>query len=101
MSEIRLEDLLGRRVKDRDGQVIGRIEEVHVEQSVDGPAGDYEITEYLLGPGALLERLSLLNRLLGRAPKTLVVRWDQLDITNPSEPRLTCDAGDLRREERP
>jgi len=45
MSEIRLEDLLGRRVKDRDGQVIGRIEEVHVEQSVDGPAGAYEITE--------------------------------------------------------
>jgi hypothetical protein len=95
MSEVRVEDLLGRRVRAGNGRIVGRLEEVRAEQRGD----EYEVTEYLLGPGALLERLSLVNRLLRRTPRTLVARWDQLDITNPSHPRLTCAVTDLRVEE--
>ena len=92
-SELRLEDLLGRKVRARNGRTIGRIEEVRAEARGD----EYEVTEYHLGPGALLERLALVNRLLGRAPQMIIVRWDQLDLTDPRHPRLTCTVDDLRR----
>jgi sporulation protein YlmC with PRC-barrel domain len=91
--EVRLEDLLGRRVWARNGRAVGRIEEVRAEARGD----EYEVTEYHLGPGALLERLALVNRLLGRQPQTLVVRWDQLDITDPARPQLTCTVDELRK----
>jgi hypothetical protein len=71
--------------------VIGRLEEVRAEQR----GADYEVREYLLGPGALLERLSLAGRVFGRARRTLVARWDQLDVSDPQHPRLTCAVDDL------
>jgi len=90
--ERRVERLLGRRVKGPDGKVVGRIEEIRAE-----PAGDsYEVVEYHLGTGAMLERLGLVSRLLGRQPRTYVVRWDQLEFGADHQPRLTCDVSEIR-----
>ena len=88
---VHLEDLLGRRVEALDGRRVGRIEEIRADRRGD----EYELTEYLLGTGALVERLSLVSRLFGRESRTYIVRWDQIDITSPSRPRLTCSIEDL------
>ncbi len=93
VTEVRLEDLVGRKVRARNGRTVGRIEEVCAEARGD----EYEVTEYHLGPGALLERLALVERLLGRAPQTIIVRWDQLDISDPLHPYLTCTVDDLKK----
>jgi hypothetical protein len=88
---VRLQDLVGARVRSLSGEVVGRIEEVRAERRDD----DHEVVEYLLGTGALLERLALVHRLFGRQPVKLVVRWDQLDIADPACPRLTCAMDEL------
>src|SRR4051812_42176876 len=91
---VRLEDLVGRQVLDRAGGRVARIEEVRAERHGDV----HEVSEYLLGPGAWIERMALTARIFGRTPRTYRARWDQMDITNPFEPRLTCDLSELRLE---
>jgi sporulation protein YlmC with PRC-barrel domain len=92
---VHVQDLLGRPVQARDGRVVGRIEELRVDRNGD----DYEVREYLLGPGALFERLALVKRAFHQHPRTLVARWDQIDISDPRAPKLTCDRRDLKVEE--
>src|SRR3954469_22125775 len=92
--EIHLECLLGKRVLDVNGQSVGRIEEMRAE--LDG--GDYYVQEYLLGPYALLERLSLwvksrswLRRLQTHTHDSAYrIPWDQLNLRDPEQPRLRC-----------
>jgi hypothetical protein len=91
---VHLEDLLGRRVETENGALVGRIEEVRAERR----GNDYEVTEFLLGSGALVERLSIVTRVFGSRPRTLVARWDQIDISRPTAPRLTCAIDDLKVE---
>lgn len=93
---VRLEDLLGRRVRTADGDVVGRIEEVRATRRHD----EHVVTEYLLGPGALLERLALVQRLFGRRSRTLIARWDQIDIHRPDRPMLTCTVNELKQVDR-
>jgi hypothetical protein len=89
MTEVRAELLVGRRVRDRDGRNAGRIEEIHAERN----GGEWRVVEYLLGAGALLDRLSMAiaGRRRGHGHRA---RWDQLDVRDPRHPRLRC-----RREE--
>jgi len=54
-SERRVELLLGRKVRALDGAVIGRIEEMRAEREHDY----YVVTEFLVGPIALIERLAV------------------------------------------
>jgi sporulation protein YlmC with PRC-barrel domain len=91
---LRVEELLGRRVRALDGAVVGRIEEVRA----DNHGERYEVTEYHLGTGAMLERLGIVSRLLGRQPQIYIVKWDQMDLSKPHEPRLTCDIRDIQRK---
>ena len=90
---VRVEDLLGRRVIGMDGRGVGRIEEIRVEKR----SGEYQVAEYLLGTGGVLARWSLGRRLLGRRPRTLVVEWTQLDISEPDHPRLTCSIDEVKK----
>ena len=94
-TELRLELLLGRRVVFRNGHPAGRLEEVRIEKRGD----HYVVTEYLLGTAALLERLAVaVAPMLGRRrPRGYRVRWDQLDLSDPERPRLTCSAEELGR----
>jgi sporulation protein YlmC with PRC-barrel domain len=99
MAEVRLEDLLGRRVLDRGGRRLGRLEEVHAERE----DGEWIVREYVLGVGGLVERLAageLVASLLGRfapEPARHVVPWDALDLSDPERPRLTRTLAELRR----
>jgi hypothetical protein len=92
--EVRLDLLLGRRVLARDNRSVGRVEEFRAGER--GP--DLEITEYVIGAGGLFERLGVGLKLLvgGRGGGGYVARRDQLDISDPARPRLTCAIEELR-----
>jgi hypothetical protein len=93
---LRLERLLGRQVRAANHRVIGRLEEVRVERS--GP--HYTVNEYVIGPAGLAERLGLgVRRLFGAAKAGYVARWDQIDLSDASDPRLTCPLEQLKRIE--
>ncbi len=92
-TEIRLDRLLGRRVLGGNNRSIGRLEEFRVEEQRDS----YVVTEYVIGKAGLLERLGVGFKLLfGRHGGGYVARWDQLDISDPEKPRLTCRIEELR-----
>ena len=96
--EWRLDRLLGRRVVDGQGRRVGRIEEFRAEQNGDA----WEISEYVIGVAGLVERLGVgVKLLIGRRGGGYVARWDQLDISNPNRPVLTCPMADLRRLQPP
>ncbi len=88
--EVHVEKLLGRRVRDAAGRVVGRIEEIHTDDKG-------VVSEFLVGPAALWERLgqSTLElpfiRLLGMEPSSHRVPWNELDLTDPDHPRTTTE----------
>jgi hypothetical protein len=92
----RLDRLVGREVHAANNRRVGRVEEFRAERRGDA----WVIREYVVGTAGLLERLGLGVRLiLGLKPGGgYVVRWDQLDLSNPERPRLTCPVADLRRQ---
>jgi len=102
VKQIHLEFLLSRTVVDTDGLRVGRIEECHGVQSGD----DFEIREFLLGPHALIERLTTWipgSRLLkfltrGEFGKTYKIPWDKIDISDPHHPRLLVAKSTLKPE---
>ncbi|MEZ2126263.1 MULTISPECIES: PRC-barrel domain-containing protein [unclassified Sinorhizobium] len=99
MTELYLQELLGTNVLGQNGEVIGRIEEVVAQADGD----DLVVVEYHVGTFALLERFTsssfaraVLRAVGGRSGEGLAVRWDQLDLSDPSSPKLLCDPSDLR-----
>jgi len=94
-SNARLDRLIGRRVLTGNNRAIGRLEECRAERRGDS----WVITEWVIGSAGLLERLGLGARMiLGLdAGRSFIARWDQLDISNPERPRLTCSVEELRR----
>ena len=100
---IRLQDLLGRSVRDSNSERVGRIEEIEAEQNADG----CHATMFVLGPAGLLERLSLgtLHRLFGpsrgekRDAKGQRVPWEQMDLSDPRRPKLRCSKEELKELE--
>ena len=85
--EIHAEQLLGRRVRDVNGTILGRIEEMRMDV-VDG---ETVITEFHVGPAALFERvggftaqLPFFGWLAHR--KFICVDWDALDISDVDRP---------------
>jgi len=91
---IRVQDLLGRAVRTDRGRVVGRIEEIRVAKHGEA----YEVTDYLLGTGALFERMAVATRWLRRRPKRIVARWDQVDVSRPDAPTLLCAPEELTHE---
>jgi len=89
MTHVRIDDLVGAKVRDANGRVVGRIFEICAEHQ--GP--DLVVLEYHLGAAALLDRIGIsLLKLVGidagRAPRK--VRWDELDISNSSTLKLVA-----------
>ncbi len=99
-NEIHLELLLSKPVLDLEGEEVGRIQEVRVEQQGD----EWIVQEYLIGPAAILERLSawtiglkILHLLFaGQGTGGYRVPWDKLDLTDPRHPRLRCHLHELK-----
>ena len=104
-SELHLERLIGKCVFDSLGDRVGRIEEVRAEQQ----GGDWVILEYLVGVAAIVERLSAWNlgtgllHFLGarKLNQSCRVPWNQLDLSNPEQPRLICTVGELKEMTQP
>ena len=98
--QIHAELLLGRRIRARNGRVIGRLEEIRVRQ--DGRA--CLVDEFLTGRYAMLERLAGLSiarailRVSGARSRYSSYRipWDKLDLTDVQRPRLLCEVSELR-----
>ena len=95
--ELHVELLLGRRVVDVDGRVVGRVEEIVAERRGD----EYRVAELHLGPAALLERLALSASTvpflggLARLAAGRRVPWDRVDWRDPERLRLTCRGDEL------
>jgi hypothetical protein len=92
-AEVRLDRLLGREVLAGNNRPVGRLEEFRAEVR----SGECVITEYVIGPAGLLERLDLNVRLLlTPVQRGYLARWDQLDISDELRPRLTCPVSELQ-----
>ena len=92
-TELRVEQLLGRKVRDSNGAVVGRLEEFRATRNGDA----WEVTEFDLGRTALLERLAIrhFGWMVGKRPAGYRARWDQIDISDPEHPRLTVPLEEL------
>jgi hypothetical protein len=91
--EIRLDRLLGRLVRAQNNRTVGRLEEFRAEVRGDS----WLITEYVIGTVGLLERLHVgVALLFGSKRGGYVARWDQLDVSDPEQPRLLCSPAELR-----
>ena len=97
--EAHVERLLGKKVRDVNGDVIGRLEEMIVE-IIDGEA---VVTEFHVGPEAMLERI---GGFLGDMPYFHLlpfpkwayhVEWQTMDLREPSNPRVKVAKSALRR----
>jgi sporulation protein YlmC with PRC-barrel domain len=97
--EIRVERLLGRRVRDFNGEVIGRLEELRCETV----GGETVVVEVHCGPAALIERLGgflfqlPFFRYIPFERREYRVPWNQVDLANPDNPRLRCTREELQR----
>jgi hypothetical protein len=94
-SELRLEQLLGRKVRDGNGTVIGRLEEFRATRNGDA----WEVTEFDLGRTALLERLAIRHfgwLVPGHRTAGYRAKWDQIDLSDPDHPRLTVPLEELK-----
>lgn len=93
-SELRVDHLLGRHVLAANNQRVGRLQEFRAEKQ----GHDSAVTEYVIGAAGLFERLGIgLKLVVGRGGGGYLARWDQLDISDPEHPRLTCGVQELRK----
>lgn len=86
--------LAGRHVRDASGTTIGRIADIVAKK--DGE--EFVVSHYLVGPHAWIHRFAVHG--LGLRLRGLAwiyrVEWDQLDLSDPDHPRLTCSRDDLQ-----
>jgi sporulation protein YlmC with PRC-barrel domain len=97
MAEVHIERLLGRRVRSADGKVVGRLEEFRVDM-IDGEPC---VTEFHIGGAALIERITgfaselPLLRSLPFVRTEYRVRWQDVDLSDPRNPRLSLRYAEL------
>ena len=99
--ECRVELLIGRRVVDASGEVVGRLEEI-VADYVDD---EYVVREFHVGAFAALERLG--TGMFGQSccdfsaaaafTRGYIVPWRHMDLSDPDHPRVTVAKGTLQR----
>jgi hypothetical protein len=98
-SELRAERVIGRKVRDAAGAVVGRLGELVVE-NVDG---ECVLTEVHIGPSAMLERVGTFVTQLPYFALLPIRRWRyrvgwrQMDWSDPDNPRLYVRKADLER----
>lgn len=103
--EVRIEELLGRRVRDADGRGVGRIEEMVCEIELHERGRDYLVQEVQLGHYPVLGFLagtSLgrgLLRTFGRGSGYVRYRvpWEAMDLADTERPRIRVSREELER----
>lgn len=94
--EIRVTELIGRRVRDVEGRAVGRVEELICEIALRPDGRDYVVREIHVGSTGFLEALtsgalmrSLVRTLGGSSTVTRYrVPWEAMDLSEPERPRL-------------
>jgi sporulation protein YlmC with PRC-barrel domain len=101
MMDIKVQLLIGTKVRDVDGRKVGRIEEIRVERQETALL----VEAYLIGVSALVDRLSArtlvrpISQFLRsrRIYSVYEVPWQEMDVTDPKRPVLKIAQRDLRR----
>jgi sporulation protein YlmC with PRC-barrel domain len=97
--EVHVERLLGYRVRDADGRVLGRLEDFGVE-IIDG---ETVVTEFHIGSAAFVGRITgFVSQLpiIDRLPFHLEeyrVPWQHVDLSDPRHPRVRVPRSALER----
>jgi sporulation protein YlmC with PRC-barrel domain len=100
--EIKVEQLIGAKVRDVNGDKVGRIEEIRVDRQENALL----VEAYLIGTSALIDRLSAwsLVRPIKRSLKSrhiysaYEIPWQDMDLSDPKRPRLRTTKRDLHHE---
>ena len=103
---LRLEELVDRKVVDADGAPLGRLEEMRAEVAFEGDRAQYVVREFHVGRYAIAEALAgglfaraLLRLVAGRAGyRRYVIPWDDMDLSDPTRPRVRRKRGELTPE---
>lgn len=95
MTEVHVELLLGKRVHDAKGRMIGRLMSIQAKRE----GAFCFVTEYHLGAAGLLSRLGISTaRMFGfdlkRRPQ--VIPWQLMDLSDPECPRLKIAIEELQ-----
>ena len=93
-STVHVEDLVGSRVKEASGRLLGHVADVVVE-----PDGGYRITELELGRIGWIDRFDLaraLGRFVERQSKPCIVAW--ADVADCEGGTITLKPGRTARE---
>jgi len=96
MPMVHVELLNARRVHDANGKFVGRIGAIIAHRR----GHDYFVEEYHLGPAAWLEQLGISTaRIIGwrHGYEPLKVPWQQLDLSDPHQPKLRCTLEELKK----
>lgn len=91
--EQHLETLVGRTVRDVNGRPVGRLEEVCATDA----RSDHRVTDYLIGASGWLARMHVRRLRHPHRVHGWRARWDQMDLSTPGRPRLTCTREELER----
>lgn len=93
--EIRLDRVLGRKLLGGNNKPVGRIEEFRTKRRGSGEV----VVEVVIGMTGLLERLDLTAKMLfGIQKKGRVARFDQIDFSEPTIPKLKVPIDELSSE---
>jgi len=103
-TEIQVELLIGKKVFDTKGELVGRLEEIHLRAE----GKDLVVEEYLIGKYGLLERLAVMPFRIpflpfvrpGKAKPDYKIPWDLFDPTNPHELRSKRSKAELQKLQR-
>jgi hypothetical protein len=79
-------------VRAANGRSIGRLEEVRADRRGAGAT----VTDYVIGPAGLAERLSAPFLPFLGWRRGFRARWDQIDVSDPRHPRLLCPVEELQ-----
>jgi hypothetical protein len=103
-TELSVELLLGREVRDSRNQVLGRISDI----CAGDEDGEIVVRYYLVGPAhgtyrvslasILLEVLRLFRLPIGR--RSYLVPWNEMDLSDPAHPRVVIRKSELRAADR-
>jgi sporulation protein YlmC with PRC-barrel domain len=99
MTEIKVELLLGAKVRDANGENVGRIEEIRIERTDNALL----VEAFLIGASAVVDRLSawtLVRPIKGLLKSRHIyslydVPWQDMDLSDPTRPVLRTAKRDL------
>jgi sporulation protein YlmC with PRC-barrel domain len=100
---ISLSDLLGRRVRDVNGESLGRIEELNADVDPESGGAEYVVTSVEVGRYGPLDMVAsgafvqqLVKRLIRASGYVRYdIPWDWIDLSDPRHPRVLRPASEL------